>query len=145
MPSVSTETLLPATAEEVWAKVGSVSGQAEWSTVRTVATELPETLEPGTTFTATIDSMGMSSEVVWTVVALEPERLLEMRGKGTLGITLSVRYALEPRADGTRLTVDMGFGGAMVKLMAGAVKATARRDMTASLERLADLLRAPAA
>lgn len=81
--------------------------------------------------------MGFPAEVRWTVRELRPERLLDIRGKGPMGVTLVMRYALEPDGGATTVRIDGEFTGAAVSLMAGKLKDSASSALQTSLSELA--------
>lgn len=80
--------------------------------------------------------MGFPAEVEWTVEELEPARVLAIRGKGPLAVTVVTRYTLTPDGDATGVRVDGEFSGAAVSLMAGKLKDSATAALDESLREL---------
>lgn len=70
--------------------------------------------------------MGFPAEVAWTVRELEPGRLLDIEGKGPMGVSLGMRYELTPDGGATAVRIDGAFTGAAVSLMAAASSRTRR-------------------
>jgi hypothetical protein len=84
--------------------------------------------------------MGFPAEVEWTIDELEPARVLAIRGKGPMAVTVATRYTLTPDGDGTAVRIDGEFTGAAVSLMAGKLKDSATAALNESLRKLAGLV-----
>lgn len=141
MPSVSATTVLPVSIDKAWATVGDLSTQSEWNTVHVGFPDgLPSPLVANARFKQTITNQGLPNDIAWTVTALEPERLLELTGKAPMNVTTRMRYELTTTADGTRLTIENEFNGAMIKLISGMLKKGAKAELDASLVKLNALL-----
>ena len=142
MAEVSAESRLPAPPEQVWAKLTDWSVYGEWNATHTNFPKgAPENLEVGGTFQENMKLMGFPAEVDWTVEELEPARVLAIRGKGPMAVTVATRYTLTPDGDaGTAVRIDGEFTGAAVSLMAGKLKDSATAALNESLRKLAGLV-----
>ncbi|MFF4959320.1 SRPBCC family protein [Streptomyces sp. NPDC001222] len=141
MAEVSAEAHVGAPAEKVWTRLTDWSSYGEWNATHTsFPGGGPETLEVGGTFEENMKLMGFPAEVVWTVEELVPGRVLAIRGKGPMAVTVATRYTLTPDADGTSVRIDGEFTGAAVSLMAGKLKDSATAALNESLRRLGSLV-----
>ncbi|WP_455351869.1 type II toxin-antitoxin system Rv0910 family toxin [Streptomyces sp. SYSU K217416] len=141
MAEVSAEARIEAPAGKVWAQLTDLSTYGRWNATHTSFPKgCPEALEVAATYEENMKLMGFPAEVTWTVAELEPERLLATTGKGPMGVSLGMRYALTPDGDATRIRVDGEFTGAAVSLMAGKLKDSATAALHESLRRLGGLV-----
>ncbi|MGW7433688.1 type II toxin-antitoxin system Rv0910 family toxin [Streptomyces sp. NPDC054861] len=141
MAEVSAETRIEAPAEKVWAQLTDFSSYGEWNATHTDFPQGgPDRLEAGATFAENMKLMGFPAEVTWTVEELERARVLAIRGKGPMGVTVGTRYSLAPEGDATTLRIDGEFTGAAVSLMAGKLKDSATAALNESLRRLSGLV-----
>ncbi|MEU5591295.1 SRPBCC family protein [Streptomyces sp. NPDC020298] len=141
MAEVSAEARIQAPAEKVWAKLTDWSAYGEWNATHTSFPKGgPEALEVGGTFQENMKLMGFPAEVEWTVEELEPARVLAIRGKGPMAVTVATRYTLTPDGEGTTVRIDGEFTGAAVSLMAGKLKDSATAALNESLRKLGGLL-----
>ncbi|MFE9673715.1 SRPBCC family protein [Streptomyces sp. NPDC006259] len=137
MAEVSAEARIQAPADMVWARLTDWSAYGEWNTTHTNFPQGgPTTLEVGGTFQENMKLMGFPAEVEWTVEELEPARVLAIRGKGPMAVTLVTRYTLTPDGDATAVRIDGEFTGAAVSLMAGRLKDSATAALDESLRKL---------
>ncbi|MFF8972579.1 SRPBCC family protein [Streptomyces sp. NPDC014995] len=141
MAEVSAEARIQAPPEKVWATLTDWSAYGEWNTTHTSFPRGgPESLEVGATFQENMKLMGFPAEVEWTVEELETARVLAIRGKGPMAVTVATRYTLTPDADATGVRIDGEFTGAAVSLMAGKLKDSATAALNESLRRLGGLV-----
>ncbi|MFG3662158.1 SRPBCC family protein [Streptomyces sp. NPDC047706] len=141
MAEVSTEARIEAPAEKVWARLTDWSAYGDWNATHTSFPKGgPTALETGATFLESMRLMGFPAEVEWTVEELAPARVLAIRGKGPMSVTVATRYTLVPDGDATTVRIDGGFTGAAVSLMAGSLKDSATAALHESLRRLAGLV-----
>ncbi|MER5599146.1 SRPBCC family protein [Streptomyces sp. NPDC002265] len=141
MAEVSAEARIQASAEKVWSQLTDWSAYGEWNATHTSFPKGgPETLEVGATFQENMKLMGFPAEVEWTVEELEPARVLAIRGKGPMAVTVATRYTLTPDGDATTLRMDGEFTGAAVSLMAGKLKDSATAALDESLRKLSGLV-----
>ncbi|MFE9016992.1 SRPBCC family protein [Streptomyces sp. NPDC007808] len=142
MAEVSAQARIEAPAEKVWAQLTDWSAHGEWNATHTgFPGGGPTALEVGATFQENMKLMGFPAEVEWTIEELEPARVLAIRGKGPMAVTVATRYTLTPVGDGaTDARIDGEFTGAAVSLMAGKLKDSATAALNESLRRLAGLV-----
>ncbi|MFJ5533193.1 SRPBCC family protein [Streptomyces sp. NPDC093261] len=141
MAEVSAEAHVEAPAEKVWTQLTDWSAYGEWNATHTDFPKGgPRSLEVGATFEENMKLMGFPAEVVWTVEELVPGRVLALRGKGPMAVTVATRYTLTPHGEGTSVRIDGEFTGAAVSLMAGRLKDSATAALHESLRRLGALV-----
>jgi carbon monoxide dehydrogenase subunit G len=141
MAEVSAEARIGAPAEKVWAQLTDWSAYGEWNATHTSFPKGgPENLAVGGTFQENMKLMGFPAEVEWTIEELEPARVLAIRGKGPMAVTVANRYTLTPDGDATTVRIDGEFTGAAVSLMAGKLKDSATAALNESLRKLAGLV-----
>ncbi|MEW2306822.1 SRPBCC family protein [Streptomyces sp. NPDC006655] len=141
MAEVSAEARIQAPAEKVWAQLTDWPAYGEWNATHTNFPKGgPETLAVGGTFQENMKLMGFPAEVEWTIEELEPARVLAIRGKGPMAVTVATRYTLTPDGEATGVRIDGEFTGAAVSLMAGKLKDSATAALNESLRRLSGLV-----
>ncbi|MFG2574283.1 SRPBCC family protein [Streptomyces sp. NPDC048481] len=141
MAEVSAEARIQAPAEKVWAQLTDWPAYGEWNATHTNFPKGgPATLEPGATFLENMKLMGFPAEVEWTVAELEPARVLAIRGKGPMAVSVATRYTLTPDGDATTVRIDGEFTGAAVSLMAGRLKDSGTAALNESLRKLGALV-----
>ncbi|MEU6199207.1 SRPBCC family protein [Streptomyces sp. NPDC047061] len=141
MAEVSAEARIQAPAEKVWAQLTDWSAYGEWNATHTNFPKGgPETLAVGGTFQENMKLMGFPAEVEWTIEELEPARVMAIRGKGPMAVTVATRYTLTPDGDATGVRIDGEFTGAAVSLMAGKLKDSATAALNESLRKLGGLV-----
>ncbi|MCQ9134836.1 MULTISPECIES: SRPBCC family protein [Streptomyces] len=141
MAEVSAEARIQAPAEKVWAQLTDWPAYGEWNATHTSFPKGgPATLEPGATFLENMKLMGFPAEVEWTVAELEPARVLAIRGKGPMAVSVATRYTLTPDGDATTVRIDGEFTGAAVSLMAGKLKDSGTAALNESLRKLGALV-----
>jgi uncharacterized protein YndB with AHSA1/START domain len=141
MAEVSAEARIEAPAEKVWAQLTDWSAYGEWNTTHTGFPKGgPASLEVGGTFEENMKLMGFPAEVNWTIEELEPGRVLAIRGKGPMAVTVATRYTLTPDGEATSVRIDGEFTGAAVSLMAGKLKDSATAALDESLRKLGALV-----
>ncbi|UKY48606.1 type II toxin-antitoxin system Rv0910 family toxin [Streptomyces inhibens] len=141
MAEVTAQARIEAPAEEVWARLTDFDAYGEWNATHTTFPKGgPETLEVGAAYEENMKLMGFPAEVTWTVRELETGRLLDIEGKGPMGVNLGMRYELTPDDEATAVRIDGAFTGAAVSLMAGKLKDSASAALNESLRKLAGLV-----
>ncbi|MEU4039173.1 type II toxin-antitoxin system Rv0910 family toxin [Streptomyces collinus] len=141
MAEVSAEARIRAPAEQVWTRLTDWSSYGEWNATHTSFPKGgPEKLAVGGTFQENMKLMGFPAEVDWTIEELEPARVLAIRGKGPMAVTVATRYTLVPDGDTTTVRIDGEFTGAAVSLMAGKLKDSATAALNESLRKLDGLV-----
>ncbi|MEU9124792.1 SRPBCC family protein [Streptomyces sp. NPDC048506] len=141
MADVTAQARIEAPAERVWDRLTDFASYGQWNVTHTAFPKGgPKTLEVGAAYEENMKLMGFPAEVTWTVQELEPGRLLDIKGKGPMGVNLGMRYALTPEDGATTVRVDGAFTGAAVSLMAGKLKDSATAALNESLRKLAGLV-----
>ncbi|MDT9700428.1 SRPBCC family protein [Streptomyces sp. P17] len=141
MAEVSAEARIGAPADKVWAKLTDWPAYGEWNATHTSFPQGgPTALEVGGTFQENMKLMGFPAEVEWTIEELEPARVLALRGKGPMAVSVATRYTLTPDGDATTVRIDGEFTGAAVSLMAGRLKDSGTAALNESLRKLAGLV-----
>ncbi|MGO4424098.1 SRPBCC family protein [Streptomyces sp. MCAF7] len=141
MAEVSVQARIEAPAEKVWAQLTDFTSWAQWNVTHTAFPEGgPAALEVGATYQENMKLMGFPAEVIWTIEASEPVQVFATRGKGPMGVSLAMRYALTPEGEATTVRVDGEFTGPAVSLMAGKLKDSASAALNESLRKLGGLV-----
>ncbi|MGX1850636.1 SRPBCC family protein [Streptomyces sp. NBC_01456] len=141
MAEVTAQARIEAPADTVWDRLTDFDAYGEWNATHTAFPRGgPASLEVGAGYEEHMKLMGFPAEVAWTVRELEPGRLLGIEGKGPMGVTLTMRYALTPDGPATAVRIDGTFTGAAVSLMAGKLKDSAGAALRESLRGLAALV-----
>ncbi|GGP91024.1 type II toxin-antitoxin system Rv0910 family toxin [Streptomyces melanogenes] len=141
MAEVSAEARLEAPAEKVWAQLTDFTAYGEWNATHTSFPQGgPEKLELGASYAENMKLMGFPAEVTWTVDEFEAGRLLGVKGKGPMGVSVGNRYTLTPDGDATLVRIEGEFTGAAVSLMAGKLKDSATAALNESLRKLGGLV-----
>lgn len=141
MAEINAEARIQAPAEKVWAQLTDWSSYGEWNATHTSFPKGgPTVLEVGGTFQENMKLMGFPAEVEWTIDQVEPARLLAIRGKGPMAVSVATRYTLTPDGDATTVRIDGEFTGAAVSLMAGKLKDSGTAALNESLRKLAGLV-----
>ncbi|MBD0844452.1 SRPBCC family protein [Streptomyces sp. TRM68416] len=141
MAEVSAEARIGAPADKVWAQLTDWSAYGEWNATHTSFPQGgPTALEVGGTFQENMKLMGFPAEVEWTIEELEPARVMALRGKGPMAVSVATRYTLTPDGDATTVRIDGEFTGAAVSLMAGRLKDSGTAALNESLRKLAALV-----
>ncbi|MFI9052095.1 SRPBCC family protein [Streptomyces sp. NPDC053427] len=141
MAEVTAQARIEAPAEQVWDRLTDFDSYGQWNATHTAFPKGgPATLEVGAGYEENMKLMGFPAEVTWTVQELEPGRLLDIKGKGPMGVNLGMRYELTPDGGATTLRIEGAFTGAAVSLMAGKLKDSASAALNESLRKLAVLV-----
>jgi|GEM_PF-1912997 hypothetical protein len=141
MPTASVSAVVKAPIEQVWEIVGDLAAQPKWNNVHVAFPKgVPSPVTVNAAFTQTITNMGLPNDIAWTVSEYEPQRVLELRGKGPMNVATRLRYEVKPLAEGTSVTIENEFNSPLIKLIAGRLKKGAEADMKSSLRQLAALL-----
>ncbi|MEJ8646520.1 SRPBCC family protein [Streptomyces sp. MS1.AVA.3] len=141
MAEVTAQARIEAPADKLWDRLTDFDSYGEWNATHTAFPKGgPESLEVGAGYEETMKLMGFPAEVIWTVRELDPGRLLDIQGKGPMGVNLGMRYELTPDGEATAVRIDGAFTGAAVSLMAGKLRDSASAALNESLRRLATLV-----
>ncbi|KOG46720.1 type II toxin-antitoxin system Rv0910 family toxin [Streptomyces decoyicus] len=141
MAEVTAQARIEAPADKLWDRLTDFDSYGEWNATHTAFPKGgPESLEVGAGYEENMKLMGFPAEVIWTVRELDPGRLLDIQGKGPMGVNLGMRYELTPDGEATAVRIDGAFTGAAVSLMAGKLRDSASAALNESLRRLATLV-----
>ncbi|MFC9230899.1 SRPBCC family protein [Streptomyces decoyicus] len=141
MAEVTAQARIEAPADKLWDRLTDFDSYGEWNATHTAFPKGgPESLEVGAGYEENMKLMGFPAEVLWTVRELEPGRLLDIQGKGPMGVNLGMRYELIPDGEATGVRINGAFTGAAVSLMAGKLRDSASAALNESLRRLASLV-----
>ncbi|MFE7312101.1 SRPBCC family protein [Streptomyces sp. NPDC057555] len=140
MADVTAQARIEAPAEKVWDRLTDFDSYGQWNATHTDFPHGgPHPLEVGAAYAENMKLMGFPAEVAWTVREVEPGRLLDVQGKGPMGVSLGMRYQLTPDGEATTVRIDGSFTGAAVSLMAAKLKDSATSALEESLRKLAGL------
>ncbi|MFE9258666.1 SRPBCC family protein [Streptomyces sp. NPDC006879] len=141
MAEVTAESHIEAPADRVRSQLTDWSSYGRWNTTHAgFPGGGPRPLAVGATFTENMKMMGFPAEVTWAIEELQAGRILAIRGRGPMGVTVATRYELTPEDNGTLVRIDGEFTGGAVSLMAGKLKDSATAALNESLRKLAGLL-----
>jgi ligand-binding SRPBCC domain-containing protein len=141
MAEVTAQARIEAPAEKIWDRLADFDAYGKWNATHTSFPKGgPAPLEVGAHFEENMKLMGFPAEVTWTVEACEAARLLDIKGRGPMGVSLGMRYALTPDGEATTVRIDGAFTGAAVSLMGSKLKDSATSALNESLRRLAGLV-----
>jgi uncharacterized protein YndB with AHSA1/START domain len=142
MASVTAAVDFPAPPEKVWATMSDPRRYPEWLTIhQDWRGELPDELSVGTKLTEIVSVMGMANKIEWTVDVYEPPRTVKISGTGMAGVQVSFTLSVAPTETGSRAAIDAEFTGQMVVGAIGAaVEKQSKKELDASLEKLAGLV-----
>ena len=135
---------IAASQEETWKVFSDLNAFEKWLTIHNkFYGEPPTEIAVGATFTEQATIMGMSNKIDWTVEAFDAPKTLTISGKGLAGAQITFVLSLEATSDNScNAKIDAEFVGTMVVGAIGAaVERAANKEVTASLEKLAELLK----
>ncbi|MFJ1460041.1 SRPBCC family protein [Nocardia sp. N2S4-5] len=129
---------LSANPEALWAVVGNPNTWGDWFSIHERwMEEPPTTLEVGNKLVAKVVMLGMANKFEWRVAAVEAGRTLTLTATGMAGVKVEFTFTLAPAADGTELSVNGDFEGALIKGALGkAVEKDGSKQLEKSLEQL---------
>lgn len=140
MATVSKSAEIPATPEEVWAKVADPESAGEWLAVHDSYPDgAPSELSEGTSYKEKVKIMGMPGEVDWTVTEVETNSKISMTGTGPMGTQLANTITIAPSGEGSTVTFESEFGGPALAAMEGPLSAASGKAAEDSLEKLKGL------
>src|ERR1700712_4106146 len=133
---------LSANQDKVWAVIADPSRFEEWLTIHTKWKDQPPTeLAQGTQMTEVVTIMGMPNTITWTTESYEAPSSLKISGAGMAGAKVSFTLSVEANGDSSVASVDAEFiSQMMVGAIGGAVERTAKKELNASLTKLAELV-----
>ncbi len=140
MAAITKSATVPATPDQVWAKLTDLDSHKEWLATHVDYPEgTPDELAPETSYKERVTIMGMPGEVTWTVASIEPQSKLELAGKGPMGTEMKAAYSLEGNGDGTEVTFETEFSGAALAAMEGPLTSASEKALNESLEKFKGL------
>lgn len=141
MANVNASAQLPASPEQVWDVLADFGKFEQWLTIHQGwKSELPTELGVGTKVTQIVSIMGMANKIEWNVDEYSPPKALRISGTGMAGVEVAFTLAVEPAAEGATATIDAEFTGQMIVGALGtAVEQNSKKELDASLEKLAGL------
>jgi len=142
MPKVSASTQSAAGPDQVWQLAVDLPRYPEWLTMHDAFTsDVPETLQEGTTYKQRVKLMGMPAEMAWRVTTAQVPGKLELAGDGPMGVKAHNRFVIEPSDSGSMITFEMEFAGpALAGPMATMVEKQAGTAAQQSLAKFVALL-----
>jgi uncharacterized protein YndB with AHSA1/START domain len=146
MSQVHVKTRIEAPIEKVFETVMDPHRLGEWVTIhRSVSDVSAEPLRKGSTMEQTMRMRGVSFNVHWTLVDLNPPTHVEWDGRGPAHSRARIRYELNPDGDGAtefEYFNDFSPPGGQLGNMASRliIGAASEREAHASLQKLKALL-----
>jgi uncharacterized protein YndB with AHSA1/START domain len=142
MASVTATVEFSAPPEKVWAVMADPNRYEEWLTIHQGwRGEIPAELQVGTKLTEIVSVMGMANKIEWTVEVYQPPSTVKISGTGMAGVQVSFTLSVTPTDSGSRAAIDAEFTGQLVVGAIGAaVEKQSRKELDASLEKLAGLV-----
>ena len=142
MPSVSTSKHVPASPEKVWETLLDLPRWEDWLTLHVSwKGDLPETVSQGSQITEVVSVMGMANKIDWTVSDFAELKQVKIQGTGMAAVKISIDFAIEPDGEGSKVTIEADFAGAMIVGPIGsAVAKAAQKDLDESMTKFAELV-----
>lgn len=142
MAKVDVSNAIAAPPEKVWALLANPSSYPDWLTIHDGwRGEVPTEVTQGTSFTEMCTVMGMTNKIDWTVTEYEAPGVLKISGTGLSGAKISFTMSVAADGDGSAANIDAEFEGQMVVGAIGkAIERSARKEVEASLDKLAALV-----
>jgi len=133
---------IAAPQEKVWAQLSNPSSYPDWLTIHDeFRGEVPTEVSQGSTFTEMCTVMGMTNKIDWTVSQYEAPSVLKISGTGLAGAKISFTMTVAADGEGSKANIDAEFEGQMVVGAIGkAIERSAKKEVEASLDKLAGLL-----
>lgn len=128
--------------EKVWAALSNPQRFEEWLTLHTKwKEEPPAELSLGAKTVEVLTIMGMANTITFTVDHYDAPNSLTMSGTGMAGAQISLTLKVEPRGEGSLVSADAEFvSQMMVGAIAGAIERASTTELTASLDKFAELI-----
>jgi len=142
MAQVTATVEFAAAPEKVWAFMSTPQRFGEWLTIhQDWRGELPEELSVGTKLTEIVSVMGMANKIEWTVQEYAPASSVRICGTGMAGVQVSFTLSVRPTDTGCAARIDAEFTGQLVVGAIGAaVEKSSKKELDASLAKLAELV-----
>lgn len=142
MASTHVEKEIKAPIDKVWEVAGDLKRWSEWNTMFTKwKGDPPDVPEPGTRLTAVLTVMGMANSITLTVEEFERLDRIALSGNGMAGAKVTLTMSVKDLGGSTRMSSDVDFiSQMMVGAIGAAVEKAARKELAASLDRLAAIV-----
>lgn len=142
MATTQVEKDIQAPIERVWEVAGDLNRWGEWNTMFTKwKGDPPAVPAPGDRLTAVLTVMGMTNTVTLTVEDYVPLHRIAFSGSAMAGAKVTLTTSVENLDGATRVGSTVDFvSQMMVGAIGAAVEKAARKELSASLDRLADLV-----
>jgi len=142
MASTTVSKEIAAPTDKVWDAVANLKGWSDWNTLFTKwKSEPPAEVNVGTEATAVMTIMGMANTITLTIDEFTGPKTLVTSGTGMAGAKVKLTLSLEPQGAGTLVTADTEFvSQMMVGAIGGAVERAAKKELDASLIKLAAIV-----
>jgi uncharacterized protein YndB with AHSA1/START domain len=142
MAKVDVTREIAAPQEKVWALLANPSSYPDWLTIHDGwRGEAPTEVSQGSTFTEMCTVMGMTNKIDWTVSEYTAPSALKISGTGLAGAKISFTMTVAADGDDSKANIDAEFEGQMVVGAIGkAIERSAKKEVEASLEKLAGLV-----
>jgi carbon monoxide dehydrogenase subunit G len=130
--------------EQAWTHASDLSRYKEWLTIHRVwRSKLPEDLQKGTVVESIVEVKGMYNRIKWTVVRYKPPEGMTLNGDGAGGVKVKLMAKVQPKDDGSVVSVDVHLGGPALFGPIGMIVAAAlRSDIRESLQKFVTIFAA---
>lgn len=142
MAKVDVTREIAAPQEKVWALLSNPSSYPDWLTIHDGwHGDVPTEVSVGSTFTEKCTVMGMTNKIDWTVTEYAARSVLKISGTGLAGAKISFTMTVAANGNDSQASIDAEFEGQMVVGAIGkAIERSARKEVEASLDKLAGLV-----
>jgi carbon monoxide dehydrogenase subunit G len=142
MAGTNVERVINAPFEKVWEIATDLTRWEEWNTLFTKwKGDVPDSMQQGTQMTAVLTIMGMANTITLTVDEYDPPKIVVMSGTGMAGAKVSLTLAVNAEGDTTQMKARADFESQMmVGAIGKAIERAAKKELDASLEKLAEIV-----
>ena len=142
MTGTNVERVINAPFEKVWEIATDLKRWEEWNTLFTKwKGDVPDSMSQGTQMTAVLTIMGMANTITLTVDEYDPPRIVVMSGTGMAGAKVSLTLSVDADGDTTQMRARADFESQMmVGAIGKAIERAAKKELDASLEKLAEIV-----
>ncbi|MFE3544750.1 SRPBCC family protein [Nocardia sp. NPDC059177] len=139
MGTISITKTLPGDPAALFGTITRPQTWKHWFTIhREFVGEAPEQLGPGAQVCAKVTMLGMNGDIEWTVLDVEPARLVRLSGRAMAGLTCAFTYDIRPSGSGADITVEGEFTGPLITgVLARTLEKHGRQQLDQSLDQLA--------
>src|SRR5262249_23248997 len=122
-----------------------LSRYKEWLTIHRVwRRQPPDVLEKGTVIESYVEVKGMPNRIKWTVVHYKPPEAMTLNGDGVGGVKVKLIAEVQPKGDGSVVTLTGHLGGPPLLGPIGMIAAAAlRTDIRESLQNFVPVFPGP--